>query len=213
MIKSNSIPIGWVIHRLENNNIKEVLAVLWRFLTPCRLPSLEIQRRDWESPGNLAVRVSGIWLALAEDWGKQTLQSWTAETKFCRHQEPEKRISDPIGDWTKTTCKYWRASCGDVGQQGLTTGLTTLRACPQGWGHQKVSLPIEPVEPKAGSPQVKQLPGRELPLCILNHPCILNLDKSYLIIVNDAFKCAVAFSLLIFCWEFFASIFIRNTCL
>jgi len=48
---------------------------------------------------------------------------------------------------------------------------------------------------------------------ILNHPCILNLDKSYLIIVNDAFKCAVAFSLLIFCWEFFASIFIRNTCL
>ena len=161
MIKSNSIPIGWVIHRLENNNIKEVLAVLWRILTPCRLPSLEIQQRDWESPGNLAVRVSGIWLALAEDWGKQTLQSWTAETKFCRHQEPEKRISDPIGDWTKTTCKYWRASCGDVGQQGLTTGLTTLRACPQGWGHQKVSLPIEPVEPKAGSPQVKQLPGRE----------------------------------------------------
>ena len=28
MIKSNPIPIGWVTHKLENNNIKEVLTLL-----------------------------------------------------------------------------------------------------------------------------------------------------------------------------------------
>ena len=31
MIKSNPIHTRWVTHRLENNNTKEVLALLWRF--------------------------------------------------------------------------------------------------------------------------------------------------------------------------------------
>ena len=34
MIKSNPIPTGWVTHRLENNNTKDVLVLLWRFWTP-----------------------------------------------------------------------------------------------------------------------------------------------------------------------------------
>ena len=31
MIKSNLISTGWATHKLENNNTKEVLALLWRF--------------------------------------------------------------------------------------------------------------------------------------------------------------------------------------
>jgi len=34
MIKSNSIPIGWVTHKLENNDTKEVLPLLWGFWAP-----------------------------------------------------------------------------------------------------------------------------------------------------------------------------------
>ena len=33
-IKSNPIPDGWVIHKLQNNNTKEVLLLLCRFRTP-----------------------------------------------------------------------------------------------------------------------------------------------------------------------------------
>ena len=33
-IKSNSIPAGWVTHKLENSKTKEVLPLLWRFWTP-----------------------------------------------------------------------------------------------------------------------------------------------------------------------------------
>ena len=34
MMTSNPIPIGWTTHKLENNNTKEVLPLLWRFRTP-----------------------------------------------------------------------------------------------------------------------------------------------------------------------------------
>ena len=34
MIKSNPMPTGWVTHKLKNNNIKEVLWLLWRFWNP-----------------------------------------------------------------------------------------------------------------------------------------------------------------------------------
>ena len=36
MIKPNPISNGWVNHRLENNNTKKVLALLWRFWIPCQ---------------------------------------------------------------------------------------------------------------------------------------------------------------------------------
>ena len=33
---SNPIPTGWVTHRLENDNIREALVLLWRFWTSCQ---------------------------------------------------------------------------------------------------------------------------------------------------------------------------------
>ena len=99
-------------------------------------------------------------MGLPEDWGKQRLQSQRAQTKFCMHQDPE-RSSVPIGDWTKTPCWCWRACCDSVGQQGLTTGTRALEDPP--WHISSWSLPLttEPVDPRAGLPQAKQLPGRE----------------------------------------------------
>ena len=65
---------------------------------------------------------------LPEDWGKQRLWSWRAQTKFCAHQEERSR--DPTGDWTKTTCLCWMASCGPVCQQRPTTGTGALEGPP-----------------------------------------------------------------------------------
>ena len=60
-INSNPIPTEWVTHKLENNNIKEVLPLLCKGSEHCvKLPSLGTRQRDWESPGNLTLKASGI---------------------------------------------------------------------------------------------------------------------------------------------------------
>ena len=46
-IKSNAIPVGWVTHKLENNNTKEVYPLCEGSEPYIRLPSLGIQQRDW----------------------------------------------------------------------------------------------------------------------------------------------------------------------
>ena len=64
-INSNPIPTEWVTHELENNNIKEVLPLLCEGSEHCvKLPSLGTRQRDWESPGNLTLKASGIWFLL-----------------------------------------------------------------------------------------------------------------------------------------------------
>ena len=35
---------------------------------------------------------------LLQDWGKENLQSWQAQTKPCTHQDSEERSSDLTGD-------------------------------------------------------------------------------------------------------------------
>ena len=48
--------------RLENNNTEEAPTLLWRLGTPHEASQLGIWQRVWESPGNLALRVSRICL-------------------------------------------------------------------------------------------------------------------------------------------------------
>ena len=46
-------------HELENNNIKDVLPLLWRFWTPCQVSQLEEPQGIWPwSPGGLDYRIS-----------------------------------------------------------------------------------------------------------------------------------------------------------
>ena len=61
-IKSDPIPVRKVTHKLENNNTREVLHCCEGSGPHLRLPSLGIWQRDWESLGNLALKVSGIYL-------------------------------------------------------------------------------------------------------------------------------------------------------
>ena len=73
MIKSNPIPAGWVAHKLENNNTKEVLPLLWRFWTSCQASQpggltegLGIPREsDLKAQWDLIIR-------LPQDWGNET---------------------------------------------------------------------------------------------------------------------------------------------
>ena len=164
-IKSNPIPGRWATRKLENNNSKEVLPLLWRFWAPCQASQL----------GNLAKRLGipresnleGQWdliIGLPQDWVTQRLQSWRVQTKSCPHQDPGERSTDPTGDWARPACWSWRVSCGGVGQQWLTLGTGALVAAVlEGapW-HEVINKPIiEPTDARAGSPQAKQLTRRE----------------------------------------------------
>ena len=85
VVKSNPIPAR-VTHRLENNNTKEVLTLLWRFWTPCQVSQPGDPTRELGIPREYGFE--GQWdlvIGLPEDWGKQTLQSRRAQTKFCMH--------------------------------------------------------------------------------------------------------------------------------
>ena len=44
MVKPNPVTAGWATHKLENNNIKEVLAPLRRFKAPHQALSLGIRK-------------------------------------------------------------------------------------------------------------------------------------------------------------------------
>ena len=77
--------------------------------------------------------LEGQWdlmIGLPEDRGKQRLQSWRAQTKFCLHQDPEERSSDP-----KETEPKPPASVG-----GPPVAVWVGRGSPQGRGHWKVPL-------------------------------------------------------------------------
>ena len=135
----------WVTHKLETSNIKEILPLFWRFWTTCQASypgdltnGLGIPREsDFEGQRDLITR-------LPQDWGKENLQSWWAQTKPYTHQDSEERSSDLTGGWAKTTCWCWGVSCRGVGRQGLTTG----------WGHwQQRSGKVPPwCKPSSRSP-------------------------------------------------------------
>ena len=125
--KSNPIPTGWVTHKLENNNTKEVLPLLWRFSTPHQASQPGDPTKGLGIPRESGLEVQqDLVIELPQDWGMQRLHSWRAQTKSCAHQDSEEKSNDPRGHWTKTTWQCWKASCGGVSQQGLTTGVAAL---------------------------------------------------------------------------------------
>ena len=74
-VRSNPIPTGWTTCKLENNNTKDVLPLLWRFWTPCQSPQpadpakgLRLPKEsDFESQWDLIAR-------LPQDWGETETQ-------------------------------------------------------------------------------------------------------------------------------------------
>ena len=89
-----------------------------------RFPKLRIQQRDWESPGNLTLKASEIWLQNFH-WTGET-DSWRTQTKCCVHQDPGERSSDPKRDWDRLSCECPRVSGEGVGQYWPAVGSRAL---------------------------------------------------------------------------------------
>ena len=152
-IKSNPIPAGWVTHKLENNNTKEVLALLWRFWIPVF--------QAWEFKKG-TVNPQGIWPSRPVGFDYRTFRgvgekdsSWRPQTKLTRTKTERKGAVYP-----QETEPKLPAVLEGLGQRGL----------PEGRGHRehqarKAPLGMNPLgvpnPTQSGSPWAKQLPGRE----------------------------------------------------
>ena len=136
-IKSNPIPARLVTHKLENNNTKEVLPLLWRYLAPCQA----------SQPGDLA---KGLWIWL---WGQMGLDdrisTGLGETATPLLQGTSKILPTlgprekefPTGNWTRHTCWCWKFFCGGMGLQQLSTGRGHWQE--QSWEQSLVVSPLQ----------------------------------------------------------------------
>ena len=89
---SNTVPMAWVTHKLENSYPTEVSPPYWKFWAPCQLPQ----------PGDLATRgeaprergAESQWcliLVIPQDWGQQKLRSRRLYARSCVHRDPGKQ--------------------------------------------------------------------------------------------------------------------------
>ena len=166
MIKSNPISVRWWPTNWRTITSKTFSHSCEGSKPYVRLSSLGSWQRDWESPGNLTVKASRLWLQDSHRTGKQRLRCWRAQTKSCVLQDPGERSSDPTGDWTRPTTA--------VGGSPMEVGVSSGSSWGQGhWRQQSWKMPLvwvllevtinpttEPPDSRAGSPQAKQLTGR-----------------------------------------------------
>ena len=92
-------------HCCEDSQLHVRLPSLGNLIKGLGIP----RKSDLESQWDLIIGVP-------QDWGYQRLQSWRAQTKYCTHQDPEKRSSDhrrlnPIP--ASEVGSLWR--CGSAG--------------------------------------------------------------------------------------------------
>ena len=89
--------------------------------------------KDWEPPGNLTLKASGIWLQNFHRTGET--DSWRAQTKPCAHQDPGERNNDPTRDWARLSCQcrslQWKhewteACCGVRSTEYSSPGMSTF---------------------------------------------------------------------------------------
>ena len=92
MIKPNPMLSECADHKLENNNTKEVLPLLWRFWAPCQVSQPRDPTKGLGSPREADLEgQKELITALPQDWGKQRPHSWRAQTKYCVYQDPGER--------------------------------------------------------------------------------------------------------------------------
>ena len=119
-------PTRWVTHKLDSNNTKKVLPLLWRFWTPHQAAQPGTWQKDWEFPGNLIFKANGIWLEkrLPQDWGNQRLQSWRIQNLECTKTQrkgavtPPETEPKPPASPAKTPEKAWVGKGSQQEQQG-----------------------------------------------------------------------------------------------
>ena len=101
-----------------------------------RLPSLGIWQRDWESPGNLALRASRMWLqAFQRTRGdRDSRLGWHKKNFGCTKIQRREAVTP------QETEPNLFASVG-----GPPVEAWVSRGSPQGWGHWKVPLGVNPI--------------------------------------------------------------------
>ena len=95
-----------------------------KVLGPSRFPNLGIWQRDWEPPGNLTLKASGIWIQNFHRTGETDSQR--TQTKPCAHQDPGERSSDPTRDWVRLACECPEVPGGRVRWQSGALNTTVL---------------------------------------------------------------------------------------
>ena len=91
MIKSNPILSAWVTHKLEKNNAREVLPLLWRFWTPHQASHTEDPTKGLGIPRKSDLEGhQDLITGLPQDLGKQRLQSCRAQTNLV-HTKPQRK--------------------------------------------------------------------------------------------------------------------------
>ena len=160
MIKSNPIPAKWMTHKLENNNTKEVLPLLWRLWAP----------HQASQTGGLAkgLGILGIWL-----WRPAGIDHKTAteqgETETPLLEDTNKISGahhDPGGRCRGLNQTYLWLLEGLLQRCGLAVahrGDRDTGSSSPGRGPLEgaINPTIEPVAPRAGLPQAKKLKGRD----------------------------------------------------
>ena len=135
IIKSNPISVRWWPTNWRTITSKMFSHSCEGSKPHVRLPSLGSWQRDWESPGNLTVKASRLWLQDSHRTGKQRPHCWRAQTKSCVLQDPEERSSDPTGDWTRPTTT--------VGGSPMEVGVSSGSSWGQGhWPQQSWKMPL-----------------------------------------------------------------------
>ena len=161
MVKPNPVTAGWATHKLENNNIKEVLAPLRRFKAPH-------QSSAWVS-GQGTGNSQGIWLRCSTGLDHSTFTGLrTTETPLLEgttkpyvHQTQEKWTVTPQETEPDLPENAW----GSLTEVWVGSGLTWWN--PGKWALESVLLEvtnsptIEPVESRTELPLAKQFTRRK----------------------------------------------------
>ena len=148
--------------RLENNNTKEVLTLLWRFWTPCQTFKPRDPTKGWGRQRILPWGSMGFDNRPSRGVGKTETLVLEGTNKIlctlrCRGEE----------QWHHRRLRWnyllvledllWRhGSAGSHHREGGTGRSPLCKPC---WS-SPLTLPSSP-EPRAGSPQGKKLPERE----------------------------------------------------
>ena len=144
MIKSNPIITRWVTHRLENNNTKEILTLLWRFWSLHQTSQHGNLSKGLRIPKNLALRASRSYYRSSRGLRETDCSLGGHKQNFAYTKTQRRAVLTPQDTEPKLPASV----------RGAPAEVWIGRGSPQGRGHWEVLIDVDP---RAGLPQAKQL--------------------------------------------------------
>ena len=128
-IKSNPITTGWVTHKTREQLCHRSPSTGVKVLSPTSgFPTWGSGNGRRNSQRIRLWRLAGFDCRTLTGVGETKTALLEGTHKVVCALGPRGRSSDPIGDWTRPTCKHWRVSCRGGGWLWLTWGTRTLAA-------------------------------------------------------------------------------------